>query len=85
MDDLSSAEKRLFQQRLVITGADLNGKEIMWNFQGEIFDSKLDEKFEIMYMRGEKYSPMLEGVGSHFWIKEDKTAEIEKKVYIKKN
>jgi len=81
MNDLSSAEKRIFQQDLVITGVALNGEEIMWNFQGEIFDSELDEKFEIMYMQGEKYEPSIEGLGYHIRINKDKTAGIEKKVY----
>lgn len=85
MNDLSSKEKRTFQQEFVIEGSDMKGEEIMWNFRGEIYDSKLDEKFEIMYMQGEKYDPSLEGLGYHFNIKEDKTVGIEKKVYRKKN
>jgi acetyl esterase/lipase len=85
MNDLSSEENRTFQQELIITGVDLNGEEIMWNFRGEIFDSKLDEKFEIMYMQGEKYDLSLEGIGYHFHIKDKKTVDIEKKVYRKKN
>jgi len=79
--DLSSEEKRLFQQDLVITGKDLNGKEIMWNFRGEVFDSQLDKTFEIMYMQGEKYDSSIEGIGYHIRINEDATANIEKKVY----
>jgi acetyl esterase/lipase len=81
MNDLSTAEKRMFQQELVITGVDLNGKEIMWNFRGEIFDSELDEKFEVMYLQGEKYEPSIEGLGYHIRINKDKNAGIEKKVY----
>ena len=81
MNDLSSAEKRIFQQDLVLTGVDLNGEEIMWNFQGEIFDSELDEKFEIMYMQGEKFEDSIEGLGYHIRINNDKTAGIEKMVY----
>jgi acetyl esterase/lipase len=76
MQDLSSEVKRMFQQELVITGVDLNGEEIMWNFRGEIFDSELDEKSEIMYMQGEKYDPSLEGIGYHIRIN---------KVFRKKN
>jgi acetyl esterase/lipase len=83
MNDLSSDEKRMFQRELVITGMDLEDKEIMWNFRGEIFDSELDETFEIMYMQGEKYDSTLEGLGYHLHIKEDKTVDIEKKVYRK--
>ncbi len=84
MNDLSSMEKRVFQQEIAIKGTDLNNEEVMWNFRGDIFDSKLEETFEIMYMQGEKYSPSIEGVGYHFHIKEDKTIDIEKKVYRKK-
>jgi acetyl esterase/lipase len=83
MNDLSSDEKRMFQQELVITGMDLNDTEIMWNFRGEIFDSELDETFEIMYMQGEKYTPSVEGIGYHFHINADKTVYIEKKVFRK--
>jgi acetyl esterase/lipase len=85
MNDLSSMEKRVFQQELVIKGMDLNNEEIMWNFRGEIFDSELDETFEIMYMQGERYSPSIEGVGYHFLIKKDKTVDIDKKVYRQKS
>jgi len=85
MNDLSSAEKRLFQQDLVITGVDLNGEEIMWNFRGEIFDSHLDKKYEFMYMQGEKYDPSIEGIGYHIRINKDKAVDIEKKVFRKKN
>lgn len=81
MNDFSSVENQMFQQDLVIIGVDLSGKEILWNFQGEIFDSELDEKFEIMYMQGEKYEPSIEGLGYHIRINKDKTAGIEKKVY----
>ena len=42
---------------------------------------ELDEKFEIMYMQGEKYGPSLEGLGYHIRINKDKTAGIEKNVY----
>jgi hypothetical protein len=81
MNDLSSEEKRMFQQDLVVTGVDLNGEDIMWNFQGEIYDSELDEKFEIMYMQGEKYDSTIEGLGYHIRINKDKSFDIEKKVY----
>lgn len=83
MIGLSTPEKRIFKQDLEITGLDPSDEKIMWNFQGEIFDSELNEKFEIMYMQGEKYDSSLEGIGYHFRIKKDKTADIEKKVYRK--
>lgn len=83
MNDLSSEAKRTFQQELIIVEEDLDEREIMWNFRGEIFDSVLSEKFEIMYMQGEKYDRSLEGLGYHFHINTDKTVDIEKKVYRK--
>lgn len=83
MNDLSTADKRMFQQELVITGADLNGEKIMWNFRGEIFDSRLDKKYEFMYMQGETYDPSIEGLGYHFQINEDLTYVIEKKIFRK--
>jgi len=84
LNGLNSEEKRTFQQGFVIKKADVSGKEIMWNFRGEIFDSELDETFEIMYMQGEKFDLSLEGIGYRFLIKKDKSADIEKKVFRKK-
>lgn len=81
MNDLSSAENQMFQQELFIIGEDLSSKDIMWNFQGEIFDSELNEKFEIMYMQGEKYDSTIKGLGYHIRINKDKSFDIEKKVY----
>jgi acetyl esterase/lipase len=81
MIDLSTAEKRIFQQDIELAGVDLAGEKIMWNFQGEIYDSNLDEKFEIMYMEGETYDSSLDGVGYHIRINEDKKASIEKMIY----
>jgi acetyl esterase/lipase len=81
MRGLSSEEKRTFEKEFMIAGSGMIGEEIMWNFQGEIYDSELDEKFEIMYMQGQKYDSSIEGIGYYFHIKKDKTADIEKKVY----
>jgi acetyl esterase/lipase len=83
MYGLSTAEERLFQQEIVITGVDLDGEQIMWNFQGEIFDSQFDKTFEIMYMQGETYDSSIGGIGYHICINEDKTTSIEKLVYRK--
>ncbi len=84
LNDLSSDEKRTFHQEFVIKEADLNDEEIMWNFRGEIFDSELDDTFEIMYMQVEKYDPSLEGLGYFILIKEDKSVDIDKRIYRKK-
>jgi len=83
MNELSSAINRSFQKGFVIAGVDLTGEEIMWNFRGEIYDSQLDETFEIMYMQGEMYDSSLEGIGYLVRLKEDKSVDIEKKVYRK--
>ncbi len=84
MGDLSSKDKQIFFQEFDIEEADLNGKDIMWNFQGEIFISLFDKPQEIMYMQGEKYDSDIEGVGYHFRIRKDMTIAIEKKVYRRK-
>jgi len=82
LDDLSTEEKRAFQQNFVLSGVDLREKEIMWNFRGEIFDSELKEKFETMYMQGEKYDNSIEGIGFHIQIeKNSKSNIIKKRVY----
>jgi hypothetical protein len=60
---------------------ELEDKEIMWNFQGEIFDSAFGESFEFMYMWGVQYEPTIEGIGYHFRINENKKLDIEKKVF----
>jgi acetyl esterase/lipase len=84
MDDISSPEKRTFEQECLITGIDLSGKDIRWNFRGEVYDAELDKKSEIMFMQGETYDASLEAVGYHIRINRDGTADIEKKVYRKK-
>ena len=81
LDDLSNSEKRTFHQELVFTSFDLSGKEIMWNFRGEIFDAALNEKYEPMFMQGEKFDNTIEGVGFHIQINENKSFKIKKKVY----
>jgi acetyl esterase/lipase len=83
IDDLSSKDKQTFFQRFDIEEADLDGKEIMWNFQGEIYISLFDKPDQVMFMQSEKYDSDIEGVGYHFRINKDKTIDIEKKVYRK--
>jgi acetyl esterase/lipase len=83
IDDLSSKDKPLFVQKFEIEDAGLDGKEIMWNFRGEINISLSDESIPVMLMRGEKYDPEMEGVGYHFRIKKDLNVDVEKKVYRK--
>jgi len=85
MDDLSSKDKQIFFQQFEIEENDLIGKDIMWNFRGEIDISLFDKPNPIMLMQGEKYDPDIEGVGYHFLIKKDMTVEIEKKVYRKQH
>jgi acetyl esterase/lipase len=83
LSDLSTGEGRTFKKALSISGVDLQNKEIMWNFRGEIFDSQLSEKFEPMYMQGEMFDDSIEGVGFTIQISADKSFRIEKAVYRK--
>ena len=83
MESLSSRDTQTFFQKFDVEEADVSGKEVMWNFQGEISISLSDKPYEIMYMQGEKYNSDIEGVGYHFRIKKNKTVEIVKKVYRK--
>jgi len=83
MDDLCSEDKRTFIQKFEINEADLDGKEIMWNFQGEIYLCIFDQPYPLMYMQGEKYDSDIEGVGYLFRIYKDMKVDIEKKVFRK--
>ena len=82
VDDLSSPDQRLFRQDFMVEESDLAGKDVMWNFQGEIHTSLSVEP--VMFMQGEKYDSDIEGVGYHFRVNKDRTVHIEKKVYRKK-
>ncbi len=81
MEDLSSQDKRLFRQDFLVEESDLTGKDITWNFQGEIHTSLFEEPYPLMFIQGEKHDSDIEGVGFHFRINKDKTVNIEKKVY----
>lgn len=81
LNNLTTEAGRTFQQDFVITGHDLTGKVIMWNYRGEIFDSLLDETFEIMYMQEEAYDPSIQGIGYHIHIDDRQNSRIEKKVF----
>lgn len=81
--DLSTDEKRIFNQDVLLTGSILNDKEILWNFRGEIYDSKLDEKFEPMFMQGVTFDDSIQGIGFDIRIKDDGSFKIEKRVYRK--
>jgi len=83
MDDLSSKDRQTFRQDFILKVSDLDGKEIMWNFQGEIYISLFDKPYPVMFMQGEKYDSDIESVGYHFRINKDNTIDIEKKVYRK--
>jgi hypothetical protein len=81
VDDLSPQDGPFYRQDLVLEESDLTGKEIAWNFQGEIHVSPFDEPFPVMFIQGEKYDSAIEGVGFCFRISQDGTVDIEKKVY----
>jgi hypothetical protein len=83
LTDLSNEEKRTFKKDIEITGIDLTSREMMWNFRGEIFDSRLNEKFEIMRIDGNDFSEDIEGIGFHIKIDETRSTKSEKKVYKK--
>ena len=76
-------EKRTFRQDIVLTGDDLVGNEILWNFQREIFDSTLQEKFEYMRVETAEFDLTIEGLGFVFKITADKNVTVEPKVYRK--
>jgi acetyl esterase/lipase len=79
--DLSTEEKRTFKKDIEITGIDLMGREIMWNFNGEIFDSRLNDKFELVRMEGTDFSEDIEGIGFYIKIDESKNTQSEKRIY----
>jgi acetyl esterase/lipase len=81
VDDLSPKDKQSYRQDFVLEESDLAGKELTWNFQGEIHISLFDEPYPIMFMQGEAYDSDIEGVGFHFRINKDNTVDIEKTVY----
>lgn len=83
MPDLSTEEKRTFRQKVLISGDDLVGSEIFWNFQGEIFDSALQEKFEYARAETTEFNETIEGLGFIFKITSDKNVTVEPKVYRK--
>jgi len=79
--DLSTEAKRTFQQNIVLSGVDLNNKEIMWNYRGEIYDSELNEKYEPMFMQEEKFDNSIEGIGFHVQIDNNREFNIVKSVF----
>ncbi|MDH4273245.1 MAG: prolyl oligopeptidase family serine peptidase, partial [Candidatus Aminicenantes bacterium] len=83
MPDLSTKEKRTFRQEFVISGANLIGSEVLWNFQGEVFDAALQEKFEYMRAEGTEFDETIAGLGFIFTITTDKSVTVGPKVFRK--
>jgi hypothetical protein len=83
MTGLSTREKRIFQEDVVISNFNLIGKEIMWNFRGEIFDSELSQTFGPMVMRGEIFDETIKGIGYHVKIVDPRDIRVEKRVFRK--
>ena len=83
LKDLSVKENLTFHKDIIINGIDLQGKKIMWNFRGVIFDSELSEKYEPMYMQEEIFNEAIEGIGFNINIGNDKSFKIEKIVFRK--
>jgi len=81
LPDLSTKEKRTFRQDVIMSGGDLIGSEILWNFQGEIFDSTLKEKFEYRRAESTDFDETIKGLGFVFKITADKRVILEPKVY----
>jgi hypothetical protein len=55
----------------------------MWNFTGEIYDSQLNEKFDIRRMDGTDFDDKIEGIGFHVKIDETGQSKTDKMVYKK--
>jgi len=83
LNDLSAQENRTFKNEVIISGIDLQGKKIMWNFRGIVFDSELSEKFEPMYMQEEIFNETIQGLGFNIYIGEDRSFKIDKVVFRK--
>mgnify|MGYP001066167777 CR=1 FL=1 len=83
LPDLSTPEKSTFKKDIKITGIDLTNRELMWNFRSEIFDCKLNQKFEIMRMDGTDFDDKIEGIGFHITIDESGQSKTDKMVYKK--
>jgi acetyl esterase/lipase len=83
LPDLSTPEKSTFIKNIKITGIDLTNREIMWNFTGEIYDSQLNEKFDIRRMDGTDFDDKIEGIGFHVKIDETGQSKTDKMVYKK--
>jgi acetyl esterase/lipase len=83
LPDLSTPEKSTFKKNIKITGIDLTNREIMWNFRSEIYDSKLNQKFEIRRMDGTDFDDKIEGIGFHVKIDETGKSKTDKMVYKK--
>jgi hypothetical protein len=81
LPDLSTPEKSTFKKDIKITGIDLTNRELMWNFRGEIFDSKLNQKIEIMRRDGTDFDDKIEGIGFHITIDESGQSKTDKIVY----
>jgi acetyl esterase/lipase len=83
IDDFSKKENLVFSEDVVITAEEMLGNEILFNFIGQIYDAKLDEKFEPMFMQGTILDDTVSGVGFTIQIKADGAFSISKKVYKK--
>ena len=83
LNDLSSEAGRTFKSGFTAAGVDFKSCELTWNFNGEIYDSELNEKYPLMMMQSAKYDDQVEGVGFHFQINPDGTPDIQKKIYLR--
>jgi acetyl esterase/lipase len=81
LTDLSTLPGRQFKKEFIIGGDTPINKVIMWNYRGEIYDSKLDKKFEFMKMARVEYEQDVKGIGFEIDISDDGDAEMTERVY----
>ena len=61
--DLSAAERRVFEKEVDLPGRKLASEEIIWRFRGELYDARLNRKYEPIVMSVEKWNEAMEGIG----------------------
>lgn len=79
--DFSRPENRVFERVIDLNSFRLDSDQVMWRFRGEIYDAKLNQKFEPMVMQGEKLDEAIEGVGYQVSISDDGDIRTQKMIY----
>lgn len=81
--DLSAAERRVFEKEVYLPGRQLAAEEITWRFRGELYDARLNRKFEPMVMSVEKWNEAMEGIGYDIVVSANGDIHTQKRVYRK--